>query len=728
VGAGSDVESLGYDLEVHDSSDALNPPQRRAVLHEGGPLLVLAGAGSGKTRVLTHRIAHLVRDRGVPPWAILAITFTNKAAGEMRERLMALVGPAARELWAGTFHSMCARILRREAEAAGYPRDFSIYDEADQLRVLRACYDDVGLDQKQVPPRSVLARISDAKSRLLTPADLAERASSFGEQRVVDLYRRYQDRLRASGGMDFDDLLMVAAELLEGDAEVRARYQGRFEHVLVDEYQDTNHAQYRLVRVLAEPERNVCVVGDDDQGIYSWRGADVANILDFQRDYPEATVVALEQNYRSTATILRAANAVVARNARRHEKRLWTDRGDGEPIRLVACRDEREEALVVAGEVERRLQAGEPLSELAVFYRTNAQSRAVEDTLVRRGIPYQVIGGPRFYERAEVKDLLSYLRAVVNPMDAVAAARLLGAPKRGLGPGCVEKVAAFAEAQGLPVVDAIGSAELIPGLSRRQREELSQTASLLGELRRLEASGAPVERVMEAALDGSGLRAALETERTIEAQGRLDTLRELVATARDYQGRAEEPSLRGFLEEIALYADADEVARESGQVTLMTIHNAKGLEFDTVVIIGLEEGLFPHQRSLDSPEALEEERRLFYVGITRARRRLVLTRADTRALYGGRDYRLPSRFLAELPAETLEQHPAARRRGGSWGSAPAPAGPALAMGDTVVHATFGEGVITGIEQGGELVLVQFASDGTERRLMAGYAPMRKVAS
>jgi DNA helicase-2/ATP-dependent DNA helicase PcrA len=704
---------------------ALNPPQREAVLHEGGPLLVLAGAGSGKTRVLTHRIAHLVGEGGVAPWSILAITFTNKAAGEMRERLSVLVGPRARELWAGTFHAMCARMLRREAETAGYPRDFSIYDETDQIRVLRACYDDVGLDQKQMPPRGVLNRISDAKSRLRMPEDLAAEATSFPDERVADLYRRYQDRLRAAGAMDFDDILMVAVQLLEGDAGIRARYQDRFEHVLVDEYQDTNHAQYRLVRVLAEPQQNVCVVGDDDQGIYSWRGADVGNILDFQRDYPGARAISLEQNYRSTGTILRAANAVVSRNSRRHHKKLWTDRGEGDPIRMVSCRDEREEALVVAGAVERALEAGEPLTELAVFYRTNAQSRAVEDTLVRRGVPYQVIGGPRFYERAEVKDLLAYLRAVANPMDEVAVARLLGAPKRGIGPACVERLRDFALAQGVPVADAIGHGEMIAGLSAKQRRELADTAALLSLLRDLDASGNPVDGVMDAALDGSGIRAALEEERTVEAQGRLETLRELVVVAADYQARTGEPTLRGFLEEISLYADADEIARESGQVTLMTIHNAKGLEFDTVVIIGMEEGLFPHQRSMESPDALEEERRLFYVGITRARKRLVLAHADTRALYGGRDYRMPSRFLAEIPADTLEQTPRARR-GSSFGASPAPAGPPLSMGDAVVHATFGEGVITGVEQGGELVLVHFSADGTDRRLMAGYAPMRKV--
>jgi DNA helicase-2/ATP-dependent DNA helicase PcrA len=711
----------------------LNPPQAEAAFHEGGPLLVLAGAGSGKTRVLTHRIAYLVRERGVAPWSILAITFTNKAAGEMRERLGVLVGPQARDLWAGTFHSMCARLLRREGEVAGYPRDFTIYDQADQLRLLKACFDDVGVDQKQVPPKGVLNRISDAKNRLKTPDDVQTEAISFADERIADLYRRYQDRLRAAGAMDFDDILMVTVQILESDAAVRARYQGRFEHVLVDEYQDTNHAQYRLVRVLGEPQKNICVVGDDDQGIYSWRGADVANILDFQRDYPGATVVSLEQNYRSTGIILRAANAVVHHNTKRLSKELWTDSGDGDPIRLVTCRDEREEAMIVAGEVDRALDAGEALAEIAVFYRTNAQSRAVEDTLVRRGVPYQVIGGPRFYERAEVKDLMSYLRTVVNPSDEMAVARLLGAPKRGIGPGCVEKLRSFAEEQGLPLADAIAHGEMISGLSTKQRKELAETADLLALLRNLDSTAHTVSHIVEAALDGSGIRASFEAERTFESQGRLDTLRELVAVAGDYQGRSDEPSLTGFLEEISLYADADDISEATGQVTLMTIHNAKGLEFDNVVIIGMEEGLFPHQRSMESPDALEEERRLFYVGITRARKRLVLAHADTRALFGGRDYRMPSRFLREIPADTLEQTPRARQRGtspsyGESTGAPQTAGPALAMGDSVVHAKFGDGVVTGVEQGGQLVRVHFSDDGIERRLMAGYAPMRKVTT
>jgi DNA helicase-2/ATP-dependent DNA helicase PcrA len=711
---------------VKDLVSALNPAQREAVLHGDGPLLVLAGAGSGKTRVLTHRIAHLVHERGVHPGAILAITFTNKAAGEMRERLEALIGGGARLLWASTFHSACVRILRREAERVGYARDFSIFDQDDQLRLLRACFADENVDAKQFPPRGVHAAISDAKNRLLDADDLAAEAGSFRDEIVVRLYRRYENRLRASQAMDFDDLLMLTVRMLESDAEARGVYQSRFQHVLVDEYQDTNHAQYRLVRVLAEPGRNVCVVGDDDQGIYSWRGAEVRNILDFERDYPEATVIALEQNYRSTGTILRAANAVVAHNRGRHPKRLWTAAGDGEPIVVMACRDEHEEARVVVGEVERTTADGDSLSDIAVFYRTNAQSRVIEDQLVRQGVPYQVIGGPRFYERAEVRDVVAYLRSALNPADTISLTRMLGAPKRGIGPGCVQKLVSFAAERGIAPGEAMARAGEVPRLQPRQRAALAETAELLGQVRQMNAAGSSVDRILDAVIDGSGIRDILTAEGTIEAQGRLENLAELVSVAAERAGG----SLEEFLEEVALQSDADVVEDGRGQVTLMTIHNAKGLEFDRVVITGMEEGLFPHIRS-ETPEAVEEERRLCYVGITRARKRLVLTHADSRALHGGRDYRLPSRFLAELPADAIVE-PTGRRglgremAGRSVGRGAAAPALELATGDSVVHATFGEGVVTGVEQGGELVRVRFRQDGSERRLMAGAAPMRKL--
>jgi len=703
----------------------LNPPQRDAVMHTDGPLLVLAGAGSGKTRVLTYRIAHLIEDCGVPPWAILAITFTNKAAAEMRERIAGLVGPSAREIWASTFHSACVRILRREAEAAGYRSDFAIYDADDQLRLMRACFADDEVDPKRVSPRSVLARISDAKNRLVDAEGFAEEADGFGDEVVARLYRRYSARLQAAGAMDFDDLLMVTTRLLESDGEVRERYQSRFVHILVDEYQDTNHAQYRLVRVLAEPQRNICAVGDDDQGIYSWRGADVRNILDFERDYPDAHVVALEQNYRSSGTILRAANAVVARNRGRRPKELWTDQGDGEPLQILSCRDEHDEARTVLAEIERARAAGTSLDQIAVFYRTNAQSRSIEDQLVRGRIAYTVVGGPRFYERAEVRDALAYLRAAANPADEIAVARLLGAPKRGLGPGCLVKLSLCAQTHGFALGDAIGQADLIAGLTQAQRAALTRTARLLAELSDADAAGMPLSGLVAMVIDRSGLRAALVVEGTLEAQGRIENLDELENVAAEYQSTALEPSLLGFLEEVALQSDADLVDQEHGQVTLMTVHNAKGLEFDVVMMTGMEEGIFPHVRA-DDPESLEEERRLCYVGMTRARRRLVLTHAETRAIHGGREYRLPSRFLAEIPRDAVSAREGAPVREAFAGATQRAASVPLEAGDTVMHATFGEGVVTGVESRGSLVRVRFNRDGTERRLMAGAAPMRKV--
>ena len=714
---------------MSDLLDGLNPPQREAVLHGDGPLLVLAGAGSGKTRVLTHRVARLIGDVGVAPEAVLAITFTNKAAGEMRDRIGRLVGPRARAIWASTFHSACVRILRREAEEAGYARDFSIYDGDDQLRLIRRCLVEEEVDPKRVAPRAVQARISDAKSQLQGPEEMAALSGSFNDEILARIYQRYANALRANGAMDFDDLLMVTAQLMEGNEAVRHRWQSRFQHVLVDEYQDTNHAQYRLVRALAEPQRNVVAVGDDDQGIYSWRGADVRNILDFERDYPNAHVVALEQNYRSTGIILRAANAVVERNPHRHPKRLWTDLGDGEPIVVTACRDEHEEARVVAGAIDSTLARGGSLSEIAVFYRTNAQSRSIEDQLVRRGVAYQVVGGPRFYERAEVRDLLSYLRVVANPADGVSLARMLGAPKRGLGPGCIAKLEAFSAAYALPLSDALMRADEVSGLQPAQRATISATGALIADIRQRVAAGAPLDRILEEVLDRSGLREALEREGTFEAQGRIENLEEMARVAAEYDSAEEDATLAGFLEGIALQADADTLDQSEGAVTLMTIHNAKGLEFETVIITGLEEGLFPHSRS-DTPETLEEERRLFYVGLTRARRHLALTHAESRAMHGGRDYRLPSRFLGELPLDALAGAPGGRRARVAIAAAAdgprASRGTSLVAGDSVLHATFGEGVVTAIEGGGDLVKVRFAQDGAERRLMAGAAPMRKV--
>jgi len=710
----------------------LNPPQRDAVLHGDGPLLVLAGAGSGKTRVITHRIAHLVRERGVPVSQILAITFTNKAAGEMRERILDLVGPEARGLWASTFHSACARILRIEHEAAGYERSFTIYDDADQQRLMRQVIADEGLDPKRTTPRGVLGVISSAKNELKGPGDVEDDAGDdYGAEVIARLYRRYQDRLLANQAMDFDDLLMVTVQMLRRDQTVRERWQRRFRHILVDEYQDTNHAQYWLVRILAEPERNVMVVGDDDQGIYSWRGADIRNILEFKADYPDAVTVPLEQNYRSSKTILAAANAVVSRNTGRHPKELWTDREEGEDVVVASCQDEYDEARMVLREIDRAVAEGHALDEIAVFYRTHAQSRVIEDQLVRQGVNYQVLGGPRFYERAEVKDLMAYLRVVANPADREAFTRAAGSPKRGLGPAALAKVADAADAHGT-TMDAIArDSELVAGLNASQRAAITELGSLIERLRQMDATGSPPGRVMEAAIEESGIREALLADGPAEAGvGRLENLQELVGVAVEYAARAEEPSLGGFLEEVALVSAVDEADDDGGRVTLMTVHNAKGLEYDVVMVTGLEEGLFPHVRSIDDPDGLQEERRLCYVALTRARQRLILSHADARTLRGNRMYSIPSRFIDEIPADATGRPDPYIASPGRGGGGTGITGtqfvvPAFDVGDEVVHESFGEGVIIGVQQQGRLIQVRF--DDKERLLMADMAPMRRLA-
>ncbi|MSO44565.1 MAG: ATP-dependent DNA helicase PcrA [Thermoleophilia bacterium] len=705
-----------------DLLDSLNPPQREAVLHGDGPLLVLAGAGSGKTRVITHRIAHLVRERAVPVGAIIAITFTNKAAGEMRNRIIDLIGPDGRGLWASTFHSACARLLRIEHQAAGYDRSFSIYDDGDQQRLMRQVITGEGFDPKRVTPRAVLGRISAAKNELKHPHDMEQDAADEIDERMARLYSRYQDRLIANQAMDFDDLLMVTVELLRRDETVRQRWQRRFRHVLVDEYQDTNHAQYWLVRILADPERNIMVVGDDDQGIYSWRGADIRNILEFRADYPDAVAIPLEQNYRSTATILSAANAVVENNRGRHPKRLFTDREGGEPVTVVTCSDEHDEARMVVREVSRAAADGTSLDQIAVFYRTHAQSRVIEDQLVRAGVRYQVLGGPRFYERAEVKDVMAYLRVVANPADREAFIRAAGSPKRGLGPVALARVVATAEAHGISLDSAARQSDLVSGLTTSQRDALRDLGGLVQRLREMDATGSPLGRVMEAAIAESGIAAALLADGPADqGLGRLDNLQELVSVAVEYTVVSEEPSLTGFLEEVALVSAVDEADDDGGRVTLMTVHNAKGLEYDVVMVTGLEEGLFPHAHSIDDPDGLEEERRLCYVALTRARERLILSHADSRALRGNRMYSLPSRFLEEIPDDAIGREP--RAVSSSLGT-PIAVG-SYDVGDAVVHESFGEGLIIGLQQRGRLIHVRF--DDKERVLMADMAPMRRIA-
>jgi len=704
----------------------LNPAQREAVVTTEGPLLVVAGAGSGKTRVLTYRVAHLINACGVKPNEILAITFTNKAAGEMRERLESLLGPVARTIWILTFHAACGRILRREVQRLGYRSNFTIYDQADQVRLTKQVLEELEKDPKRFVPRGIHAQISAAKNQLVTPAEYAERVASFYDQTVAETYDLYQRRLFASNAVDFDDLLMLTVQVLERFPEARERWQKAFRYVLVDEYQDTNHAQYRLLQLLAEKHRNVCAVGDPDQSIYAFRGADIRNILEFERDFGETKTVALEQNYRSTNTILQAANAVIAHNRERKPKNLWSELGEGEPVRALEVEDEHAEARFVAAEIAALVEEGFSGSEVAVFYRTNAQSRVLEDVLVRQGIAYQVIGGPRFYERAEVKDVIGYLQAIDNPYDAVSLQRIANRPRRGIGDASLARLQAHADAYGISLWEALGQAEEA-GISAAPLRAVQQLHGLLQSLM-AGALDMDVPDVLERVLERSGYLDSLRAERTIEAQGRMENLQELVGVAQEYQHTAPEPSLSGFLQEISLYSDQDAIRGEQSLVTLMTLHNAKGLEFRAVFMIGMEEGIFPHARSIEE-QGLEEERRLAYVGMTRAQERLVLTHASARSLYGSRSYNLPSRFLDELPDTHVER---SRLQPASWSGYGSPTGvapradvPTLSTGDSVRHETLGEGVVTAIERGG-LVTVRFASDGSERRLMLDYAPLERI--
>ena len=949
--------------------DGLNEPQREAVLHGEGPLLILAGAGSGKTRVLTHRIAHLVGSGAARPGEILAITFTNKAAGEMRERVEALVGERARAMWVMTFHSACARMLRSDAQRLGYTRGFTIYDEQDSLRLVKACIEELGVDPKRFAPRGIRRQISDAKNALLDAEAYRLKVSSFFEQTAADVYEVYERRAHAANAMDFDDLLFRCVNLFELFPEVRDRYRRAFRHVLVDEYQDTNRAQYRWLQLLCEEHRNLAVVGDDDQclvegtlirmadgtdrpietvregdlvlschgsgdfrparvtsafesraselveittnrgrrlvstpdhvhfagyahhvpemhegprakvtvtlcgdrrgrnpmhhvavagrdpdlrehleqaglsvqpakngsagwryescfrnygdamaiverirsttpvavrqiarlgdrtacgggrnslpfmpaasirpgmvvfaedgsfdtvteverrqadspvydlnvanthnfvangivthnSIYAFRGADIRNILEFERDFPDATVVKLEQNYRSTQTILNAANGVIAKNRSRKPKALWSDLGAGDPVHLRELEDEHAEARFVVSEIERLVDEGASRDEMAVFYRTNAQSRVLEDMLVRYGVSYQVIGGTRFYERAEIKDALAYLTLLVNPADTVAFGRVVNSPRRGIGDTSQGRILAYANTIGEPVWDIAAAPESVPGLAPAAVKAVRRFMSVMERLRERAEAGAGVGDLLQETLDETGYTESLRAERTIEAQGRLENLEELVGVAREYDATADEGTVEEFLQQIALFSEQDTLRDEQGLLTLMTMHNAKGLEFGTVFIIGLEDGVFPHIRAIEAGD-VEEERRLCYVGITRAKRELYLTYARSRSLFGGRDWNMRSRFIDEIPMELTdrdEEAPTGPDAAATWGGAavPEPAGPGatFALGEDVVHANFGEGVVTGVEPGG-LVVVRFAGDGSERKLMADYAPLKK---
>lgn len=846
----------------------LNPAQRQAVLTTEGPLLVIAGAGSGKTRVLTHRVAHLLSAHGVKPNEILAITFTNKAAGEMRERVERMIGPPARAIWILTFHSACGRILRREAERLGYRSNFTIYDQADQIRVVKDCLQELDRDPKRFVPRGIHTQISNAKNQLIGPDEYTSRVASFYDQTVAEVYSLYQRKLIQNNAVDFDDMLMLTVEVFQRFPEARDKWAKTFRYIMVDEYQDTNHAQYVFLQLIAGERKNVMAVGDPDQclvagtqitmadgstkpieavavgdevlsfhgdgfgpalvlrtnssnrsiglrittaegrevvataehthfasypsggtaaltqclaadvrpgmvmfsadggedivelverveldkpvydldierthnfvanglvthnSIYAFRGADIRNIMEFEHDFPNTQVIPLEQNYRSTNTILQAANAVIENNRERKDKNLWSDLGEGEVVHVVECEDEHAEARFVAAEMVALIEAGSSGSEIAVVYRTNAQSRVLEDVLVRQGVSYQVIGGPRFYERAEIKDAIAYLQVIDNPYDAVSLMRIANRPRRGIGDTSIARLVTYADGLGISLWEAMKTPEAA-GLAAASTKAVSSFRNVMESLMAT-ATDANVSTILQAVLDRSGYIEQLDAERTIEARGRLENLDELVGVCIEYEAGAQEPNLSGFLQEISLYSDQDALRDEEdgpGEVTLMTIHNAKGLEFGAVFMIGMEEMVFPHMRSIEE-NAIEEERRLCYVGMTRAKERLTMTHAMRRTLFGRAEANLPSRFLDELPAIGVERE---RLRAPSWQDygrqtareyAPKQELPDLSTGDAVRHSTLGTGIVTRIEAGG-VVTVRF-EDGAERRLMLEYAPLERV--
>jgi DNA helicase II / ATP-dependent DNA helicase PcrA len=742
----------------------LNRPQMEAVTHAGRPLLIVAGAGSGKTRVLTHRIAHLLAAREVHPGEILAITFTNKAAGEMRERVNALVGGRARTMWVSTFHSACVRILRAEHGHAGLRSTFSIYDADDSRRLMQLVARELDLDPKRYPARALAAQVSNQKNELVDPEDFAARARGPHQRVLAEAYALYQRRLREAHALDFDDLIMTTVHLLQAFPQVAEKYRRRFRQVLVDEYQDTNHAQYALVKELVgtpgpdlEPAE-LCVVGDADQSIYAFRGATIRNILEFERDFPDARTILLEQNYRSTLTILNAANAVIDRNSERKPKRLWSDQGTGEPIVGYVADTEHAEADWIAREIDRLTDAGEARpGDVAVFYRTNAQSRVFEEIFIRLGLPYKVVGGVRFYERREVRDALAYLRSIANPDDTVSTRRILNTPRRGIGDRAQACLVALAARDRITFGAALARAADAPGMPSRSAGAVAGFAAMLEELRELAAT-APPEEVLEAVLNRSGYLAMLEESLDPQDAGRLENVQELVSVAREYTERmattGEAPAtLAGFLEQVALVADADEVpseapADQTGVVTLMTLHTAKGLEFPVVFIAGLEEGVFPHDRSLADQRELEEERRLAYVGITRARVRLYLTRAVTRSAWGQPQYNPPSRFLGELPDELVRwertEEAAASwggdgARGGAGGAGavvgrgtglsaetPRPQVPALVAGDRVNHQRYGLGRVLSVQGQGPRAQAQIDFGDQVLWLVLRHAPLEKL--
>lgn len=728
--------------------DTLNDRQCEAVKHTEGPLLITAGAGSGKTKVLTCRIAHLL-ELGVAPYRILAITFTNKAAKEMKERVTNLVGAQVDSIWLSTFHSFCAKLLRFEVDGFhGYTRNFTIYDSSDQLVLVKDCLKKLNLDDKQFTPRSVLGTISSAKNVLMDAKAFAAKASDFYEQKVADVYAMYQEKLRENNAVDFDDLLFLAVRLLQENEEVREKYQSRFQYILVDEYQDTNHAQYALTKILAARWRNICVVGDADQSIYAWRGADIRNIIDFTRDYPDAASIKLEQNYRSTKTILHAANAVIDNNESRPKKTLWTENPTGNKIIHYQAQTEHDEADYIAGVIYNRHEIShEPYGDMAILFRTNAQSRVLEEKLMRYAIPYTMVGGTKFYDRKEIKDVLAYLRLLYNPEDSLSLTRIINVPKRNIGATTMEHVAAYAEAQGISLFEALSSTDEIP-VTKRAKASLENFAAMIFDLLN-DIEGKDVLSLIETVIKQTGYGDMLDKEAEHDPQGesRKENVGEFLSVAKDYMDSNPEGNLQDFLENVALVSDVDDFESSDSKVTLMTLHAAKGLEFPVVFLTGLDEGLFPHSRTLMDPAQVEEERRLAYVGITRAERQLYVTNAVTRTMYGRISAYMPSRFLAEIPPQFMEDYHRKSAMPQSRTTAvpgkqrvsilTKPVASSLpkkhavtdtfAKGDKVRHKIWGIGtVLDVIGEGPNIQMkIQFPTKGV-RQVVVKYAPLEKI--
>ena len=740
-----------------DCTYGLNPQQAEAVINTEGPMLIMAGAGSGKTKVLTCRVANLLQ-KGVRPYRILAITFTNKAAAEMRERVNNMSGPAAKDVWLFTFHAFCARFLRMEIDKLpGYGGNFAIYDTADSQNLIKQILKEMNLDDKRFQPSGILSRISNAKNALQDAAAFVRQAGDFYEQKVADIYSRYEQKLQLNNALDFDDLLMLSIKLLQENKEVREKYQDRFDYLLVDEYQDTNHAQYLLTKFLAAKHRNICVVGDADQSIYGWRGADIQNILDFEKDYPDAKVIKLEQNYRSTQIILDAANAVIENNTGRKPKNLWTENKSGADIIYFHAVDERDEARFVIEQLQ-NLQRTEnkKLGDMAILYRTNTQSRIFEEMLIKSGISYNMVGGLKFYERKEIKDIIAYLRVIFNPADSLSLLRIINVPKRGIGDASLAKIQAYAAANNVSLFEAVSNAAAIDGLSSRFVSKLDDLAGIIFELMNL-ANEAPVEDLIDRVLRDTGYLEELENERTPQAQSRIDNLHELISVAQEFAASEEENNLENFLAHVALVSDIDDTELGEDAITLMTLHSSKGLEFPVVFLVGMEEGLFPHARTLMDETEIEEERRLCYVGITRAKEKLFLSSTKMRTIYGNTVTYPPSRFLQEVPARLVKtikrqerfsalenfkqvsekysarpQKPASTFNSYSFmpqkpAAAAGGTGTRFNTGDRVSHSRWGEGMVVSVKDSpdGQEVKVAFAGAGV-RSLLTKYAVLKKL--